>query len=259
MDVDKLSVVPEVFYDLISRVPAGMIVLVTGYILWPNCHLPSVLRDIGSSNIATVVVPVVGFVLSYVIGLALSAMSGDTLFFILDKLYRKKIAKGFRVLSERTEESSFLHAAKSGLRSGLCQRFRRRHKCGLCWGLWRRFWRGFGVRRRAQVRLNNLLKQEDARVGLEMSKHQAETSLFANLTAGFLLLHVVFLCSDSISCFNASLSPSAYRIVSILGAMSALVAFLRHRSGWRHLFGFGESYLRRNSSRGSSSSKHWGP
>jgi hypothetical protein len=221
MGVDKLSVVPEVFYDLISRVPAGMIVLVTACVVLQDCNLPTIIASIDSSPIPAIVVPVVGFVLSYVIGLALSALSGPLLYPRFDRWHKKTINERLEDLRGLPRGGDHIGAAKDNPES----------------------------RRKAQMGLNIFLKQKDARIGFEMSKHQAETSLFANLTVGFAALLVAFLYSYWISkppC--ASLALNACRIVTLLGATSVIVAFLRYLSGWRHLFGFGESYLKRSSS-----------
>ncbi len=219
---EKLSVVPEVFYDLISRVPAGMIIIVAAYISLPECQLPYALRSVGNSPLVAVVIPIVGLVMSYVIGLALSSLSGLFPFPQLDWVYWASIRKGFLELSKYPGAKDVYDADSLSRRSRL----------------------------KARMKLHIFLKRSDARVGLEMAKHQAEASLFTNLTVGLPLLLLFFLYSDSQAreipgCVG--INPQAYAVVAVLCGLSAVIAFLRNQGYWRYHFGFAESFLKNKS------------
>lgn len=214
---EKLSVVPEVFYDLICRIPAGIIVLVSVYASIPMDKLPNVLSNIGDSTLAVVIVPIIGIAVSYSIGLALSALSGISIFIILDLIYWYWISKGFKGLRD-------LEPLQNILTTNI------------------KFWK----RNKARVSIHVLLDKSDRHIGLELSKHQAESSLFANLAVGFLVLNIVYFILDIWNaCSNNTdfnMSDHVYWVNWILFIFCANMAYLRNIGFWKFLFAYAESY-----------------
>jgi hypothetical protein len=212
MDTDKLSVVPEVFYDIISRVPAGVLILIVTYIFLPT-EQKLALLTIENFPAAIIVLPIIGLILSYAIGLGLTAPS-HLLFFGFDRilyLIVKKMANNVMTSNSGNKILDITINTKKDLG-------------------------------RVRLDLHIFLKRQTKEIAMEMAKHQAESALFANLTSGFILLWLLFE-SGILPSMTQKLTISINCAFALMIISCAAITLYRQWNTWRYHFGYYRYFL----------------
>lgn len=225
---EKLSVIPYVFYDLISRIPAGVIVLLSVYLM-PSSPLPTLPDELLLTTSGAVILPIVGLVVAYVLGLALSA-SGPIVFPILDALNSSQIREGLLRLALAPRFADGLRLTINDLSAieAIGSKEAKR-----------------GDITRLRTKLHTYLKVTDSRVGMEMAKHQAEVVLFTNLGVASTLFALFLLLREYFSTGTVVGNPGSGWLISTLltGIAAFTVAVSRNRICWRYHFAYAEFFL----------------
>jgi hypothetical protein len=155
---NKFSIIPQVFYDFISRVPAGAIFLAGLYFIFPGEFLEA-LRCQCHSTVVGVLLSFLALILSYIIGFFLGGVVSSVGIIFPQKSEADQ--KDFKDLCEEQGNPRYF----------LEKDYEDDH--------------------RFRIKMNIFLRHRDPQIALEMAKHQAEAELFKNLTVAFLILLVI--------------------------------------------------------------------
>lgn len=210
---NKFSIIPEVFYDFISRVPVGAIFLVSLWILFPCHQLLEIVCECKSSALG-VLLPILLLILSYVTGYFLASCGGS-------------IFNWFKCC--RPDGECFVELIES-----------QRHppyfnKCDF----------DTNFPHRLRIKMFVFLMHRDPQIALEMAKHEAEAALFKGLSFAFLLLFLVWLvgncCCDQFFClrkYEHGCHPGIGLVLLVLLVLCILVAVNRVKNNWQYYFEF---------------------
>jgi hypothetical protein len=220
----KLAIIPEVYYDLISRIPSGfaLIVIADWLLSGKTGDLP--LKSLLGSDLSTTAWVLIFLVTSYVVGLAVSPLT----------YWAFKISDLLNADWLLNENERIM---KSNASSPIPPYFHfRLHRLGSKWQCADAIFY-------YKSRLHTRLKSPNSTFSLEIEKHRAEAALFMNMASGIFALVIIRFVDMAMRETTVSLCDN--RLWWLISGMVLMfsVGLYRDRTNWRFAHAYYEKFL----------------